>query len=120
LFAGKTFVTRLGKKGQRISICFGPEVSSAEYLQRVAGAKQIRISAAIFDELKDDDTKREFKEDGDCYVATGLTFPKLDEKKEEKAAREGTLGARVEKGSVVVTTAAPAFLVAIVIPPFFF
>ena len=101
---GKAFVTRLGKKGQRISICFGPEVSNAEQLQRTTGGKRIRISEEIYDQLIDEDTKKEFKYDGGSYVATDLTFPKLDEKREVGAAQAGTLGAAVEKGKVVVTT----------------
>lgn len=103
---GKAFVTRLGKKGQRISICFGPEVSNAEHLQRVTGGKRIRISEKIHGQLTDEDVKEEFKSDGDSYVANGLTFPKLDEKREDKAARDGTLGANVEKGKIVITTSA--------------
>ena len=54
----------------------------------------------------DEDVENEFSEDGGSYVATGLTFPKLDRIKEEKAARAGTLGAAVREGRVVVTPAA--------------
>lgn len=107
LDAGKAFVTRLGKKGRRVSICFGPEVSEAERLQRSAAAKQIRLSAEIYDEL-DEDVQDEFEPTGSSYTATGLTFPKLDRKKEEDAARAGTLGAAVEGGRVIVTSNAPA------------
>ena len=103
---GKAFVTRLGKKGQRISICFGPEVSNAEHLQRVTGGKRIRISEEVYDELIDEEVKEEFKNDGDSYVAAGVTVPKLDEKREVKAAHLGTLGAAVQAGKVVVTTSA--------------
>jgi class 3 adenylate cyclase len=106
LDVGKAFVTRLGKKGRRVTICFGPEVSTAERLQMQAGAQKIRISEAIYEELDDEDVENEFSEDGGSYVATGLTFPKLDRIKEEKAARAGTLGAAVKEGIVVVTTAA--------------
>jgi class 3 adenylate cyclase len=106
LDVGKAFVTRLGKKGRRIGICFGPEVSSAERLQMRTGAKQIRISEEVFDQLDDEDVRAEFTKDGDTYVATGLTFPKLDKIEEEKAARAGSLGAAVKEGSIVVTTAA--------------
>ena len=106
LDVGKAFVTRLGKKGQRIGICFGPEVSSAERLQMRTGAKQIRIAKEIYDQLDDEDVRAEFTQDGDTYLATGLTFPKLDKIGEEKAARAGSLGAAVKEGSMVVTTAA--------------
>jgi class 3 adenylate cyclase len=106
LDVGKAFVTRLGKKGRRVGICFGPEVSSAEQLQCAAGAKQIRISAAIYDQLNDEDMRRQFALDGDTYVATGLTFPKLDKIREEKAAKAGSLGAAVHEGRIVVSTAA--------------
>lgn len=50
----------------------------------------------------------QFDKDGDDYVATGLTFPKLDRIKEEKAARAGTYGAAVVAGCVAVTTEAPS------------
>ncbi len=108
LDVGKAFVTRLGKKGHRLSICFGPEVSSAERLQQSAAAKQIRISSELYDQLDDEDVKDEFKKKGVSYVASDLTFPKLDEKKEERAARSGSLGAVVEKGAVRVSTNASA------------
>ncbi len=101
---GKTFVARLGKKGQRISICFGPEVNIAEELQRSVGGKKIRISENIYDLLTDDILKEQFKKDGDSYVATGLTFRKLDEEREARAADEGSLGAAVKEGKVTVST----------------
>ena len=103
---GKAIVTRLGKKGERITICFGPEVTEAERLQYISSAKQIRIAAEVYDQLDDEDVKDEFVKRGSAYVATSLTFPKLDEKKEEKAAEAGSLGASVSEGQVRVTTAA--------------
>ena len=39
LDVGKAFVTRLGKKGRRVTICFGPEVSTAERLQMQTARK---------------------------------------------------------------------------------
>jgi hypothetical protein len=66
------------------------------------------VSSEVYDQLSDEDVKEEFKKAGGAaYVATGLTFPKLDEKKEEEAARAGLLGASVEQGRVTVTTNAP-------------
>lgn len=108
LDVGKAFITRLGKKGRRVSICFGPEVSNAEWLQQSAAAKQICISSEMYDQLEDEDVQEEFKKSGASYVATNLTLPKLDRKKEEKAARDGSLGAAVEKGRVAVTSSASA------------
>ncbi len=108
LDVGKAFVTRLGKKGRRVTICFGPEVSTAERLQMRTGPKGIRISEAIYEQLDDEDMENEFSEDGGSYVATGLTFPKLDRIKEEKAARAGSLGAAVVEGGIIVATNAPA------------
>lgn len=105
LDVGKAFVTRLGKKGRRVGICFGPEVSSAERLQLRTGAKQIRISEEIYNQLDDEDVRGAFTQDEGTYVATELTFPKLDLVKEEKAARAGNLGASVKDGVVSVTTA---------------
>lgn len=103
---GKAMVTRLGKKGERITICFGPEVTEAERLQRISGAEQIRVSREVYDQLEDEDVSEEFVPRGATYVATKLTFPKLDEKKEERAAEKGSLGTRVENGGIRVTTAA--------------
>ena len=52
---GKTLVTRLGKKGKRVVICLGPEVTSAEQLQLQSGAQHTRISEAVYDELEEKD-----------------------------------------------------------------
>jgi class 3 adenylate cyclase len=108
LDVGKAFVTRLGKKGERITICFGPEITEAERLQRLSSAKQIRIASEIYDQLDDEDVTEEFTKRGDAYVATNLTFPRLDEKKEEKAAEAGSLGSAIENGRVQVTTKSAA------------
>ena len=105
---GKVIVSRLGKQGERITICFGPEVTEAERLQTISLARQIRISGEIYDQLEDEDIAEEFTKRGSAHVATNLTFPKLDEKKEEKAAEAGSLGANVNEGRVRVTTAATA------------
>ena len=105
---GKVIVSRLGKHGERVTICFGPEVTEAERLQEISSAQQIRITAEIYEQLKDEDITEEFSKRGAAYVATNLTRPKLDEKKEEKAAEAGTLGARVDEGRVSVTTKATA------------
>ncbi len=105
---GKVLVSRLGKQGERITICFGPEVTEAERLQTISSAKQIRISSEIYDKLDDEDVVDEFTKRGSAYVATDLTFPKLDEKKEEKAAESGTLAASVDNGRIRVITTATA------------
>lgn len=104
LDVGKVMVTRLGKQGERITICFGPEVTESERLQSISGAKQIRISKAIYDALDDASIAEEFSKRGTAYVATNLTFPVLDEKKEEKAADKGSYGAIVDKGRISITT----------------
>jgi len=103
---GKTLVSRLGKKGRRVVLCLGPNVTAAEQLQLQSGAQHIRISETVHGQLEDDDIKNQFKRDGDSYVAKKLTFPKLDEIKEENAAEAGTLGAAVERSRIQVTTAA--------------
>lgn len=101
---GKVIISRLGKQGERITIHLGPEVTEAERLQMISEAKQTRISSSIYDQLDDEDITEEFAKRGSAYVADDLTFPKLDEKKEEKAAESGTLGASVNEGKVIVTT----------------
>ena len=103
---GTTLVSRLGKQGSRVVICLGPKVTTAEQLQLQSGAQHIRISDAVYRQLDDDDIKHQFKRDGDSYLAKRLTFPKLDEITEEKAAEAGTLGATVEGHRIHVTTAA--------------
>tara|TARA_R110002049_G_scaffold143703_1_gene305916 strand:- start:1875 stop:3437 length:1563 start_codon:yes stop_codon:yes gene_type:complete len=97
---GKVMVTRLGKKGKRINICFGPEVTNAEDLQLKSSAEQIRISSEIYDQLDDEDVIDEFTKSRSAYFSTNLTFPNLDEKKEEKKAEAGCLGATVENGQI--------------------
>ena len=87
-------------------ICLGPKVTVAEQLQLQSGAQHIRISDAVYRQLEDDDIKSQFKRDGDSYLAMRLTFPKLDEITEEKAAEAGALGATVEGHRIQVTTAA--------------
>ena len=101
---GKVLVSRLGKQGKRITICFGPEVSEAERLQGISRERQIRISSSVYDGLSDEDIKSEFSKRGNAYVATNLTFRKLDEKQEEKAAESSSLGAKIVKGRVQATT----------------
>ena len=103
---GKAIVTRLGKHGQRITICFGRESTEAERLQELSAAKQIRISSEAYDQLDDDDLRDEFTKSGKAYVATGLTFGKLDEKQEASAAKADELKAEARDGRIRVTTKA--------------
>jgi class 3 adenylate cyclase len=102
---GQVIVTRLGKKGDREVVCLGPEVTRAQTLQLDSGATQTRIAAELYDGLSDETLKGEFTEDGDSYVATGLTFPKLAELEDEKAAREGKLTARATVSGIALGTA---------------
>lgn len=101
---GKVLVTRLGKKGAREIFLLGPEAEQAEKLQRATDGRQIRITQEIYDSIEDEVLKVEFKKNGNSYVATGLTFPKLDQKREEKAARAGSLGAKASGSSILVIT----------------
>lgn len=105
LDAGKTLVTRLGKKGQREVICLGRKVVSAERLQLASSGRQIRISKAIYDVIKNETKKGEFRKIGDDeYVAINLTFPRLDEMEEESAAKKGTIGAVASSGRIEIIT----------------
>lgn len=106
LDAGKALVTRLGKKGHREIICLGREVTSAERLQLCSKGHHIRISETVYDALEDEILKEQFACDGEDHVAKRLTFPRLDEIREEKAAREGTLGAAVVGNRLEATTEA--------------
>ena len=105
LDVGKTLVTRLGKKGEREVVCLGRKVCSAEQLQLASSGKQIRISKAIYDVIKSETKKGEFKKvNDDEYVATNLTFPRIDELEEEKAARQDTIGAKAANGRIEIIT----------------
>jgi class 3 adenylate cyclase len=106
LDTGTTLVTRLGSKGKREVICIGPEVDIAEDLQLASKAKQIRISQAIYDTIEREAIKDEFEKDGTSYVATELTFPKIEENEAKKAARAGTLGGKSSHGKVETITTA--------------
>ncbi len=107
--AGKVLLTRLGKKGERELVALSPPVDKAQRLQRKSAAKQIRITETVYDAINDDVLKDQFTKDGDAYVATDLTFPKLEklnEEAEEKAATRGNLGVHASgSGLTVITTA---------------
>lgn len=106
LDVGTTLVTRLGKQGKREVICLGPEVDAAQDLQMRANAKQIRISAAIYDTLERKAIKGSFAKDGGSYVSTDLTWPKIEEEEAEEAAKAGRLSATASataNGSAFVT-----------------
>ncbi|MFA9476964.1 adenylate/guanylate cyclase domain-containing protein [Phycisphaerales bacterium AB-hyl4] len=101
LDVGKTLITRLGKKGRRQAICLGSKVHHAEKLQLRSGPQQIRITGNIYNTLNDEVLAKQFHQvNDDEYVATGLTFLKLDELAEEHAARAGSLGSVVVQGHV--------------------
>jgi class 3 adenylate cyclase len=100
LDVGIAIVTRLGKKGKREVICLGPEVSAAERLQLKSSARQIRVSEPIYSATDREAIKKEFRKDGDSYVADSLTWPKIDERETEKAAAAGALGARTVEDRV--------------------
>jgi class 3 adenylate cyclase len=104
LDSGTAVVTRLGKKGKREIICLGPQIIDAEQLQLKSSAQQLRISATIYAAITDQTLKDEFTKEGNAYVATGLTFPKLEEKQAEKAVRAGLLGAQTSNGRVEIIT----------------
>ncbi len=108
--AGKVLLTRVGKFGEREMVALSPPVDAAQALQRQTGAEQIRVAQEIYDAITDELVRDEFVKRGDSYLATGLTFPKLDEKedeREEEAARAGRLGATATASGVVTVTDAP-------------
>lgn len=107
---GRALVTRLGKHGRRLVIFLGPEVESAEDLQLRSTGQEIRISTAVYDNLEDEAIKSEFSGDGKgAYVAKGLTFPYLDDKEEEEAAKSNRMGVvEVGKGFGIVTSSDPS------------
>ncbi|MBX3357315.1 MAG: hypothetical protein KF745_02695 [Phycisphaeraceae bacterium] len=107
LAVGRVLVSRLGKKGQREVICLGPEVIMAEDLQLESTGGQVRLTEELYETINDEVLKGEFKEDDGSFVADGLTFRRLDDLREEAAARSGKLGAVAEAGRVRVVTDNP-------------
>lgn len=94
LDVGTVVVSRLGKKGEREAVCFGPSVTSAEALQLRSAGRNIRLSQKLYDTITNEIVKKQFtKDELGTYVAKGLTFPKLDELEEDAASREGRLSA---------------------------
>jgi class 3 adenylate cyclase len=108
--AGNLLLTRLGKKGERELVAISPPVDSAQRLQKKSTAKQIRISETVYTAINDDTLKDQFTKSGDSYVATGITFPKLEqlnEEAEEKAAVRGTLGVTASGAGFNVIKSSP-------------
>ncbi len=104
LAVGNILVTRLGKKGKREVVCLGPAVDAAQKLQRKTDGEQIRISEEVYEALNDETVKAQFTKENSSYVATGLTFPKLDRLREEEASKAGKLGASVSGERVRIST----------------
>lgn len=101
---GIALVTRLGKQGKREVVCLGPEVEVAQDLQMKSKAKQIRISPAIYDAIEREAIKDEFTKDGDSYVATELTWPRIEETEATEAAKRGSYGGIVVGNRVEAKT----------------
>ena len=53
---------------------------ASDMLLTVGVPPSIRISSEVYDQLEDEDVREEFSKRGSSYVATNLTFPRLDEK----------------------------------------
>ena len=71
--------TQIARLAARLRPLVG-EVFVTRELGGSPGAEQIRISQEVYDQLADEDVKGEFVKSGSSYVATRLTFPKLDRK----------------------------------------
>lgn len=106
LDVGVVLVTRLGSKGKREVICLGTSVTSAEKLQMISSAKQIRIAQEIYDSIDREAIRENFTRSGAAYVSEDLTFPKIEESEATKAANEGTLEAVNRGGRIEVVTTA--------------
>jgi class 3 adenylate cyclase len=105
---GNALVTRLGTKGKREIVCVGPGVSTAERRQLSSKGGEIRISQSIYEAISRDAIRDFFKRDGDGYLATDLTFPKIEEAETRKSAKAGTLGAVASAGKIVTTVSGAA------------
>lgn len=105
--AGKVLLTRLGKKGERELVALSLPVDHAQRLQKRSDGNEIRVSGEVYDAITDEVIKAEFEKNGNSYVSTGLTFPRLDdlnEKHEEKAAARGSLGVTASGAGFYVNT----------------
>jgi class 3 adenylate cyclase len=106
LDVGTVLVTRLGTKGKREVVCLGPKVDAAEDLQLAAASKQIRISKEIYDAITQQAVKDEFTESDGAYVATELTFPKIEEREATDRARAGTLVSKTMGATLAIASTA--------------
>jgi class 3 adenylate cyclase len=109
--AGNVLLTRLGIRGERELVALSPPVDEAQRLQKRSEGRQVRISQSLYDAIDDAVVRGEFKSSGDSYVATGLTFPRLEELNEdheEKAATRGTLGVAASGPRLTINTASIA------------
>lgn len=105
--AGNVLLTRLGKKGERELVALSPPVDLAQRLQKASDATQIRISQSVYDAINDEIIRGQFTKSGNSYVATGLTFPRLEElneEQEEKAASRGSLGVTASGSGLTIVT----------------
>jgi class 3 adenylate cyclase len=109
LAIGTVIVSRLGKKGAREVVCFGPSVTTAEALQLRSVGRDIRLTQKLYDTITNETVQKQFTKDsqGD-YVAKRLTFPKLDEIEEDAAAREGRLDAPTTKQNIRIEIIKPS------------
>jgi len=90
---GKTIVVRSGVKGDLDASCFGDAVLDAELLQISSKGNVMRISSSIFGAITDDDLRKLFSYDStqDCYMASGLTWLVIEDKRNAKAYAAGAL-----------------------------
>jgi class 3 adenylate cyclase len=76
---GKTVAVRSGTRGDLDAGCLGKAVGQAEHLQLKSPGGQISITPAIYEVLDDEVIRQQFSlsEDGNCYVARGLTWTRV-------------------------------------------
>ena len=109
---GVTLATRLGKRGERDNICLGVAVENAAQLEEGSAGGQIAISKVVFDALQED-LQQHFDADGDHYVATGLTWEKIDALEREEVYESG--GSVALKAAATVAVGAAAIGAAIIL-----
>ena len=76
---GQLVVSRLGKKGDRDTICLGESVYQAESIQNRADGKETRISENVFGHIEDEGLKELFEEsaNGSSEYTTTKTINSL-------------------------------------------
>lgn len=76
---GDALIGRIGVKSDLDTICIGKSTSVAECIQLTRKGNEIGVSDAIYEAVKDEKIRKQFKRNGDHYVAKDLTWISLED-----------------------------------------